>query len=64
MDHEETRLELIQEGILDLYDQENPRAIQAKLEALAAGILETNPKAGPHQLMPSAPRRRESSVIS
>ena len=64
IDHEEMRLELIQEGILDLYDQENPRAIQAKLETLATGILESSSNAGSPQFMPPAPTRLESSVIS
>jgi chemotaxis protein MotA len=35
MDHEQVRLELIQEGILDVYDAENPTAVEYKLEALA-----------------------------
>lgn len=34
MDQEELRLEMVQEGILDLYDHEHPRAIQYKLETL------------------------------
>jgi chemotaxis protein MotA len=34
MDQEEFRLEMIQEGILDIYDHEHPRAIQYKLETL------------------------------
>ncbi|MBN1547859.1 MAG: MotA/TolQ/ExbB proton channel family protein [Syntrophaceae bacterium] len=36
MEQEQVRLELIQEGILDIYDQENPQAIKCKLEALCA----------------------------
>jgi chemotaxis protein MotA len=35
MDQEQIRLELIQEGILDVYDAENPTAIECKLEALS-----------------------------
>jgi chemotaxis protein MotA len=34
MDQEELRMEMVQEGILDLYDHEHPRAIQYKLETL------------------------------
>jgi len=34
MEQEQVRLELIQEGILDIHDQENPQSIQCKLEAL------------------------------
>jgi chemotaxis protein MotA len=36
MDQEATRFDLIQEGILDLYDQENPRAMEYKLESLSS----------------------------
>ena len=37
MDQEALRLEVIQEGILDLYDSEHPRAIRYKLETLMQG---------------------------
>lgn len=36
MNQEAIRFDLIQEGILDVYDQENPRAIEYKLESLSA----------------------------
>jgi chemotaxis protein MotA len=39
MDYEEIQKELIQEGILDIYDEENPRAIQCKLEALSSAAM-------------------------
>lgn len=35
MDQNELQMDIIQEGILDLFDQENPRAIRYKLETLA-----------------------------
>jgi chemotaxis protein MotA len=35
MDQEQIRLELIQEGILDVYDAQNPTAVERKLEALS-----------------------------
>ena len=35
MDQDLLRMEMIQEGILDVFDQEHPRAIQYKLETLA-----------------------------
>ncbi len=38
MDQDELRLELVQEGILDIYDQEHPKAIQYKLETLAGNL--------------------------
>jgi chemotaxis protein MotA len=64
MDHEETRLELIQEGILDLYDQENPRAIQAKLEAFSTSVMEPDPTRRRPEFLPAAPKKRASSVAS
>ena len=36
MDQEQVRLELIQEGILDVFDGENPKAIEYKLETLSS----------------------------
>jgi chemotaxis protein MotA len=39
MDQEQIRLELIQEGILDVYDEENPKAIEYKLEALSSSTI-------------------------
>jgi chemotaxis protein MotA len=51
MDEDLLRMEMVKEGILDIYDQEHPRAIQYKLETLAGiqvdpypyhlGIVET-----------------------
>lgn len=38
MDQDELRLELIQEGILDLYDQEHPNAMKYKLETLSGAM--------------------------
>lgn len=64
MDQEETRLELTQEGILDLYDQENPSAIQAKLEALSTVVMRPNPTRRRSEFLPSAPKKRASSVAS
>ncbi len=64
MDSEETRLGLIQEGILDLYDQENPRAMQAKLEALSNGFLKPIPNGKSPEFMSAAPKGRVTSVIS
>jgi len=64
MDYEETRLELIQEGILDLYDGENPRAIQAKLEALSAAVMKPNSARRRPELLPAATKKRASSAVS
>jgi chemotaxis protein MotA len=38
MDQDELRMELIEEGILDLYDQEHPNAIKYKLETLSGAM--------------------------
>jgi len=40
MDQDELRMELIQEGILDLYDQEHPNAMRYKLETLSGAMAE------------------------
>jgi len=64
MDLEEMRLELIQEGILDLYDEENPRAIRFKLEALSTGIMKPDPTWKQPKFVLMAPKKRASSVAS
>jgi len=64
MDHEEIRLELIQEGILDLYDKENPRAIQFKLEALSAAATRPHPTGRQREFVSLPPKKRASSVAS
>jgi len=64
MDHEAIRFELIQEGIMDIYDDVNPRAIEYKLEASSRPVL-TQRSVSPRSrllLMPS--RKQPSSVIS
>jgi flagellar motor component MotA len=49
------RMDLIQEGILDIWDQEHPRAIQFKLESRLAAreTLNQNPKSSTGALLPS-----------
>lgn len=47
MDREEMRLDLIQEGVLDLYDEESPSAIRFKLETLSTAVMEPNPEQHP-----------------
>jgi len=64
MDHEEIRLDLIQEGILDLYDRENPTAIQFKLEALSNTVTKPNPPWARPKMAYLAPKKRASSVAS
>jgi len=44
MAEDEVRMDVIQEGILDIYDREHPRAIQYKLETLTGAIMESEDK--------------------
>ncbi len=46
MDQDELRMEMIKEGLLDLYDHEHPRAIQYKLETLTRAT-ETSDRTSP-----------------
>jgi chemotaxis protein MotA len=64
MDYEEMRRELIQEGVLDLYDEENPRAIQFKLEALSATAMKPNPPWSGSKLGVMPSKKSASSVAS
>jgi chemotaxis protein MotA len=65
MDQEQIRLDLILEGILDVYDEENPRAIEYKLEALAS-VSPFRPSLIPAQseLFVVPPRKEATSVLS
>lgn len=64
MDEEQVRLELIQEGILDIYDEENPQAIQCKLEALgAAATFEPLPHREALKPLVMPPQKHVASVI-
>ena len=42
MDQDLLRMDIIQEGILDIYDLEHPRAVQYKLETLAGVPINSN----------------------
>jgi chemotaxis protein MotA len=64
MDSEEMELELIQEGILDLYDEENPTAIQFKLEAISMGVTKADLAWRRPEFVPMAPEKRSSSLAS
>jgi chemotaxis protein MotA len=64
MDYEEMRLNLVQEGVLDLYDQENPRAIQYKLDTLSTTVLRPGLAPARSKLILVAPGERTSSVKS
>lgn len=47
MDQEAIRLDLIQEGILDVYDHENPRAMEYKLESLSSAAARRSKQNAP-----------------
>jgi chemotaxis protein MotA len=64
MDHEEIRLDLIEEGILDIYDEENPTAIRFKLEALSATAIKPNPAWTGSTSVYLPPKKRASSAAS
>ena len=67
MDQEEIRIGLIQEGILDIYDQENPMAIKYKLETLSSlstrGSKQTLVPRRP-KLVVMTPKRQAAAVSS
>jgi hypothetical protein len=64
MDHEEIQKELIQEGILDIYDEENPRAIQFKLEALSTSAMSPSPAWTGNKFSLLSSKKRVSPVAS
>lgn len=64
MDQEQVRLELIQEGILDVYDSENPRAIEYKLGALSLTAFNPSLIRSRSRLFVLPPQKDTSSVIS
>jgi chemotaxis protein MotA len=68
MDQEATRFDLIQEGILDLYDQENPRAMEYKLESLSSlstrGLREGFVTPRPELVVMTTPKMQAASVSS
>jgi chemotaxis protein MotA len=51
IDQDLLRMDIIQEGILDIYDLEHPRAIQYKLETLAG--ISINPYPSQISIAPS-----------
>jgi chemotaxis protein MotA len=63
MDQEEIRFDLIQEGILDLYDKENPRAIKHKLETLATAVATPTRTIPRPRLIPIPPKKQTYSVM-
>lgn len=64
MDQEQIRLELIQEGILDVYDAENPTAIERKLEALSTPDFKPGRIPSRARLFVGPPQKDTPSVYS
>jgi len=64
MENEEIKRELIQEGVLDIYDEENPRAIQFKLEALSTAALRPAPVLNEGKFPVLPPKKRVSTAAS
>jgi flagellar motor component MotA len=62
LEREKVRLKLIQEGIIDLYNQENPVAIEIKLESLSGtGREPRRPRARSKPRL--LPAHRETSLF-
>lgn len=64
MDQEQIRLELIQEGMFNVHDAENPRSIEYKLEALSTTILKPNLVPARSRLFVVPSQKQASSVSS
>jgi chemotaxis protein MotA len=65
MDQEQVRLELIQEGILDVFDGENPKAIEYKLEVLSSqSIFKPSLIPSRSKLFVVPPPKEATSVMS
>jgi chemotaxis protein MotA len=64
MDREEIRLGVLHEGILDLYDGENPRLTQFKLETLSDRSVQGSSTRKEPRLALLSPKRRVSSLAS
>jgi len=68
MDQEAVRLDLIQEGILDIYDQENPIAMRYKLESLSSFSMTGSEKSPvtprPERVVMTTPRIQVAGVSS
>jgi chemotaxis protein MotA len=68
MDQEATRLELIQEGILDVYDLENPRVMEYKLASLASLSLRGSKQSlvtpRPELVVMKTPEMQAAAVLS
>ena len=64
MDQEAIRLDLILEGILDIYDRENPKAMEYKLESLALNGSKQNLTSQPKLVVTTVPSTKVDAVPS
>ena len=64
IDQEQIRIDLILEGILDVYDQENPRAIEYKLASLSEAGSKRNPVHPRSRLAVMPPKSQATTVSS
>jgi chemotaxis protein MotA len=59
MEQDRLRMEIIQQGVMGIYDQEHPRAIQYKLESRSAAMkLSSKPPASPKVVLLTNPGER------
>lgn len=64
MEQDRLHMEIIQEGILGIYDQEHPRAIQYKLEIRSAAMgLSPKPRTAPQGVLLTPGERRVENKI-
>lgn len=68
MEQEAVRIDLVQEGILDIYDRENPLSMEYKLASLSApaisGAKKIPPAPRPNLVVMTPPRMQASGVSS
>jgi len=64
MDQEQVHFELIQEGILDIHDAENPSAMEYKLEALSMTSFKPSLAPSRSKLLVVSSQKQASSVAS
>ncbi len=68
MDQEAIRLDVIQEGILDVYDKENPKAMEYKLDSLSSlsirGSKQSLVTPRPELVVMTTPKRQLAAVSS
>ena len=64
MDQEAIRLDLILEGILDIYDRENPKAMEYKLDSLAVNGSKQKVAVQPNLVVATTPQAKADALSS